>query len=141
MDGNMSSSDVLIALENDDVKDDCVLDSEIKFVNLNLSGRGLAAMDYHVGSGRSSDPYLILKQSGNILVRTEAVQRSVDPEWKRLHLHLQPDLPIEVEVWDWDHMTQDDLIGTATVSFDYLTMSGNLIQLKAEGKTAGFIQV
>ena len=37
--------------------------------------------------------------------------KSLNPQWRRLQLNLVPDIEVEIECWDWDRMTGDDLIG------------------------------
>ena len=122
------------------------LDSELVFVNLNLSGRGLAFKDVVVASlthpiDRSSDPYLVLKQGDEVVTKTEVAKHTCDPDWRRLHLHLVADTPVVIEAWDWDRLSSHDLIGKATVSVEDLLVNDKLIRLTSDGHTSGFVQV
>lgn len=69
-----------------------------------------------------SDPYLIVKREiGGAMVevlRTETLKKTLNPQWKPVIVRTETlgsaTKPILIEVWDWDAVGKDDIIGTAT---------------------------
>ena len=83
-------------------------------VFLHLTARDLKAMDL----GGKSDPYCIIKRvaDGAELGKTETIKKTLNPEWSPIHLSssaIGGDGRVRLEVYDWDRMSKNDLIGAS----------------------------
>jgi len=117
-------------------------------VKLKFEGRKLEDLDFWT----KSDPYLTLSRpdksgSGYVQVRrTETIWNNLNPSWKVLYIptselcdgNLQ--MPLNVEVFDEDRNSRDDLIGRVELTLSdlqNLANSGSPVTLKKGPKSRG----
>jgi len=99
-----------------------------------ISGHDLLAKDLH----HQSDPYIIFKQ-GHCSVRSQVLQKTLNPIWnEKLEMGIS-DLTkeLEVEVYDKD-IIKDDPMGRAFFSLGTLTDSPQEVILKLKGDAGLF---
>ena len=82
-----------------------------------LKGHGLPSMDI----GKESDPYLIFNYQDEV-IKTEYIDDEPNPVWPdtcRYDFDVQNWMtPMKIEVYDWDMVTDDDLIGSTTFTLE-----------------------
>lgn len=63
---------------------------------------------------RTSDPYVVVKMA-NQRLKTRVIKKDVNPEWNEdLTLSItDPNIPVQIEVYDHDTFTADDKMGDA----------------------------
>jgi hypothetical protein len=104
-----------------------------------------------------SDPYMVIsREIGGAMVevcRTEIIKKTLAPQWKPIMLATETlggaaAKGLKIEVWDWDAIGKNDLIGTATVT-DILacpvdgstsTEVGITIEKKGQRKPSGTVR-
>ena len=108
-----------------------------------LSATGLPPKDKNLIYGATSDPYLIIRQGGKEVVRTPRIHHTLCPKWDIITVKLIPKQNVVLECWDYDMLTADDLMGSATVPVEELLTPGAKIQLEdsRKGSSAGVITV
>ena len=102
-----------------------------------LSAAGLPPKDKNLVYGATSDPYLILLQGGKEVGRTCTMYHTLCPKWDRFSVKLNPNQEVVLECWDYDKLTEDDLMGSATVAVDEILRPGAKIQLQNSRKSSG----
>lgn len=119
-------------------------------VHMELQGVKLAKKDLF-----SSDPYLIIKRQSPtnpndwiVAYRSETIMKSLNPKWKPVTLPLAKLTPtgnlstrLLLEVWDYDKITEHDLIGTAQCTVQDLINRVSYTLESAKGKPAGTLVV
>ncbi|KAG2387833.1 hypothetical protein C9374_001427 [Naegleria lovaniensis] len=128
-------------------------------VNLELDGKDLAKKDLF----GKSDPYFILsKMMGNEYVdiyKSETIMNNLNPHWKGFTLPMQKlcngneNLPLRIQVFDWDKHSDPDFIGSVDFTFQQLKQAetnrtalniiddGSFSKKKKPAKTTGKISV
>jgi hypothetical protein len=86
----------------------------------------------------SSDPYIVLKNmNGDVVYKTEFVPKNLNPKWETFEVSLEKlcgnaslsDAEFIIECWDYDALSNDDIIGKAIVSLKDI-VTGREIQLE-----------
>ena len=107
-----------------------------------LTGRNLRPKDTSLLYGKTSDPYLVVKQGSRILARTATQRRTLNPKWNSISVNVRRLQRVEIQCWDYDVLTADDLIGTVTVSAEvFLTPGTKLALVGDDGLDVGLITV
>ena len=122
-------------------------------VKLRFEGKSLADCDFFT----KSDPYLVLSRPAYKGVydykqvrKTETIRNNLNPSWKLIYISMTElcdndfSMPIRITVFDYDHNTQDDLIGeTETTLRDLMghCTSGSPLVLKIGQKRRGELYV
>ena len=80
-----------------------------------LSGHNLRAMDLN----GKSDPFVVLKYDNKQQYKTSIVKANLNPVWNEsFEFDLQSEADsVHMVVYDYDRLTQNDVIGGATLSF------------------------
>jgi len=122
-------------------------------VKIRFEGKNLADCDFFT----KSDPYLVLSRPASKGVydfkqvrKTETIRNNLNPSWKLIYISMTElcdndfSMPIRITVFDYDHNTQDDLIGeTETTLGDLMghCASGSPLVLKIGLKRRGELYV
>jgi len=87
-----------------------------------IEGKHLLALD----SGGTSDPYCIVAV-GEQSLKTRTIKKTLNPVWgETFPFQIDKDVPkiISLTCMDWDKLSEDDLIGIATIDFSDLEDDG-----------------
>eukprot|EP01117_Protostelium_nocturnum_P001748 TRINITY_DN1215_c0_g1_i12.p1 TRINITY_DN1215_c0_g1~~TRINITY_DN1215_c0_g1_i12.p1 ORF type:complete len:1750 (+),score=777.84 TRINITY_DN1215_c0_g1_i12:2681-7930(+) len=108
-----------------------------KYVRLQLRGRGLDRKD---GPFMKSDPYLVIKQGPVELFKSEVKKRTLDPVWDEFGLDVEScggsEVPLRLEVHDFDNHGNHDFIGFAYASLKDLADPTKEFRLRNEKRAA-----
>jgi len=110
-------------------------------VFIKFAGKNLTAMDTSLFGGRSSDPYLQIIQDGQVKASTSVMRKSLNPQWERVYVILDPTKKVLLKCYDEDKFTNDDLIGEAESTVGDITKVGNSVVLRKKRKDAGSVHI
>ncbi|EER10619.1 hypothetical protein Pmar_PMAR018998 [Perkinsus marinus ATCC 50983] len=114
-----------------------------------IEASGLPAADINVISSNSSDPYTVLTLlEDNVTRKTKICKQTLSPVWNFECTTMVVDVPcqkMEVQVFDYDMASDDDLLGTAYIDLTNLIpgepTNGWLPLVGEDGKPAGAIHL
>ncbi|EER02240.1 conserved hypothetical protein [Perkinsus marinus ATCC 50983] len=114
-----------------------------------IEASGLPAADINVISSNSSDPYTVLTLlEDNVTRKTKICKQTLSPVWNFECTTMVVDVPcqkMEVQVFDYDMASDDDLLGTAYIDLTNLIpgepANGWLPLVGEDGKPAGAIHL
>merc|ERR1712151_1007671 len=89
---------------------------------MGISGRNMPSLDQALNFSKArvektpSDPYVVVSQGAVEVFKTETIEDSSDPVWKKVWKgQLDPSKPLTFTVFDEDTFTADDFIGKCNV--------------------------
>ena len=110
-------------------------------VFIKFAGTNLTAKDKSMFGPGSSDPYLQIIQDGLVKAATSVVKKSLNPQWARVYVTLDPTKKVLLKCYDEDKFTNDDLIGEAESTVGDITNVGSKIVLRKKRKDAGSVHI
>lgn len=98
-----------------------------------IGGKGLVPKDVN----GTSDPYIVFS-AGENSVKTNVAESSLSPMWDHHSMLVldNPELPVKFEVFDFDKVTADDFMGSATIDLSKIGVGKTHTErFKLEGGT------
>jgi len=96
--------------------------------------------------GRRMDPYVRISCGGNTQQSSVSHNMHKTPTWAdQIGMRHTTDDVLQIEVWDYDHITRDDLIGSGALSVSSIMQRGNrfrgVVPLTYKGRSSGQIEL
>jgi hypothetical protein len=101
---------------------------------LQLAARSLDAKD----SNGSSDPFFVLKVGKKQIYKSETIKSNLSPTWKEFEVDtaVLTSANLTVDVFDWDRLSRNDLIGSASIAPQTAGDSWSLMGKAKRGQAA-----